>query len=102
MKLTSSNKHGLGWVGLGRIASVDEVTNQVASEPHSIGTSIVGDYAIPQPWCGQFLCASRGCTQTVEGAYYRDWEKLSANGNMKWPTWNSTGVHVNQMRVNST
>lgn len=59
-----------------RIISVEEVANQVASEPHPIGTHIVPDEAIPEPWRERFLCASYGSTRVVEGAYLRDWLKF--------------------------
>ena len=64
------------WLGSGRIATVDVVTNQVASEPHPIGISIVRDDAIPEPWRERFLCASYGSTRVAEGAYLHDWLKF--------------------------
>ncbi|POF88367.1 hypothetical protein BGP80_10495 [Pseudomonas putida] len=64
------------WIGSGRIATLDEVIKQVASEPNPPGICIVRDDAIPEPWRERFLCASRGSTRLVEGAYYQDWEKF--------------------------
>ena len=64
------------WLGLGRIATVDELANQVASEPHPIGTPIVRDETIPEPWRERFLCASYGSTRVAEGAYLHDWLKF--------------------------
>lgn len=56
--------------------SVDQVLNEVVSEPHPIGTSIVREEAIPQPWRERFLCASRGSTRVEDGAYFHDWLKF--------------------------
>lgn len=64
------------WLGSGRIATVDEVANQVATEPHPIGTPIVRDEAIPEPWRERFLCASYGSTRVAEGGYLHDWLKF--------------------------
>lgn len=33
-----------------RILTLNEVANEVASEPHPVGLSIVRDDAIPEPW----------------------------------------------------
>ncbi len=63
-------------LGAQRIISVEEVANQVTSEPHPIGIAIVRDDAIPEPWRERFLCASYGSTRVVEGAYLRDWLKF--------------------------
>ena len=69
------------WIGPGRVTTVEEVASQVMSEPHSIGTSIVRDEAIPEPWRERFLCASLGSTRVAEGAYLHDWQKFLS----KWP-----------------
>ncbi len=74
--LDEIDKQEQAWLGLGRIATVDEVTNQVASESHPIGTPIVRDEAIPEPWRERFLCASYGSTRVAEGAYLHDWLKF--------------------------
>lgn len=67
-------------LGTGRIITLDEVANQVAAEPHPIGTHIVRDDAIPEPWRECFMCASCGSTRVPEGAYLHDWLKFIA----KW------------------
>ena len=56
--------------------SPDQVLGIVPSERHPIGTFIVRDEAIPQPWRERFKCASRGSTRVEEGAYLCDWEKF--------------------------
>ena len=80
------------WLGSGRIATVDEVTNQVASEPHPIGTSIVRDDAIPEPWRERFLCASYGSTRVDEGAYLQDWLKFLSK-------WQQEMTHLERHRA---
>ncbi|ENY74010.1 hypothetical protein C206_29438 [Pseudomonas putida TRO1] len=80
------------WLGSGRIATVDEVTNQVASEPHPIGTSIVRDDAIPEPWRERFLCASYGSTRVDEGAYLHDWLKFLSK-------WQQEMTHLERHRA---
>lgn len=69
------------WLGPGRVTTVEEVANQIVSESHPIGTSIVRDDAIPEPWRERFLCASVGSTRVAEGAYLHDWQKFI----LKWP-----------------
>lgn len=80
------------WLGSGRIATVDEVTNQVASEPHPIGTSIVRDDAIPEPWRERFVCASLGSTRVAEGAYLHDWLKFLSK-------WQQEMTHLGRHRA---
>lgn len=52
----------------------------MASERRPIGTYIVRDDAIPEPWRERFMCASYGSTRVAEGAYLHDWLKFIA----KW------------------
>lgn len=59
-----------------RIISFEEVANQVTSKSHPIGTHIVPDEAIPEPWRERFLCASYGSTRVDEGAYMHDWQNF--------------------------
>jgi len=80
------------WLGSCRIATVDEVTNQVASEPHSIGISIVRDNSIPEPWRERFMCASYGSTRVPEGAYLHDWLKFIAK-------WKQEMAHLERHRA---
>lgn len=80
------------WLGSGRIATVDEVANQVASEPHPIGTSVVLDNAIPEPWRERFLCASYGSTRVAEGAYLHDWQKFLSK-------WQQEMAHLERHRA---
>ncbi|MDH4552761.1 hypothetical protein E8E68_22995 [Pseudomonas sp. BN607] len=80
------------WLGSGRIATVDEVANQVASEPHPIGISIVRDDAIPEPWRERFMCASYGSTRVPEGAYLHDWLKFIAK-------WKQEMMHLERHRA---
>ncbi len=80
------------WLDSGRIATVDEVANQVASEPHPIGTSIVRDDAIPEPWRERFMCASYGSTRVSEGAYLHDWLKFIAK-------WKQEMMHLERHRA---
>lgn len=80
------------WLGSGRIATVDEVTNQVASEPHPIGISVVRDDAIPEPWRERFLCASYGSTRVDEGAYLHDWLKFLSK-------WQQEMTHLGRHRA---
>lgn len=80
------------WLGSCRIATVDEVTNQVVSEPHSIGISIVRDSSIPEPWRERFLCASYGSTRVDEGAYLHDWLKFLSK-------WQQEMTHLERHRA---
>lgn len=80
------------WLGSGRIATVDELANQVASEPHPIGISIVRDDAIPEPWRERFMCASYGSTRVPEGAYLHDWLKFIAK-------WKQEMMHLERHRA---
>lgn len=80
------------WLGSGRIATVDEITNQVASEPHPIGTPIVREEAIPEPWRERFLCASYGSTRVAEGAYLHDWLKFLSK-------WQQEMTHLQRHRA---
>lgn len=80
------------WLGPGRIATVDELANQVASEPHPIGISIVRDDAIPEPWRERFMCASYGSTREPEGAYLHDWLKFIAK-------WKQEMMHLERHRA---
>lgn len=79
-------------LGSGRIATVDELINQVASEPHPIGTPIVPDQAIPEPWRERFVCASYGSTRVAEGAYLHDWQKFIAK-------WKQEMAHLERHRA---
>ena len=74
------------------IATVDEVTNQVGSEPHPIGIHIVPDEAIPEPWRERFMCASYGSTRVPEGAYLHDWLKFIAK-------WKQEMAHLERHRA---
>ncbi|WP_182374869.1 hypothetical protein [Pseudomonas putida] len=80
------------WLGSGRIATVDEVANQVASVLHPIGTPIVRDEAIPEPWRERFLCASYGSTRVAEGAYLHDWLKFLSK-------WQQEMTHLERHRA---
>lgn len=80
------------WLGSGRIATVDEVANQVASEPHPIGIAILRDDAIPEPWRERFSCASYGSTRVVEGAYLHDWLKFLSK-------WQQEMTHLERHRA---
>ena len=80
------------WLGSGRIATVDELANQLASEPHPIGISIVRDDAIPEPWRERFLCASYGSTRVDEGVYLHDWLKFIAK-------WKQEMIHLELHRA---
>lgn len=80
------------WLGSVRIATVEEVANQVASEPHPIGTLIVPDEAIPEPWRERFVCASYGSTRVSEGAYLHDWLKFIAK-------WKQEMAHLERHRA---
>ncbi|MDH4847921.1 hypothetical protein E8E71_29860 [Pseudomonas sp. BN605] len=80
------------WLGSGQIATVDEVANQVASEPHPIGTPIVRDDSIPEPWRERFLCASYGSTRVAEGAYLHDWLKFLSK-------WQQEMTHLQRHRA---
>jgi len=80
------------WLVSCRIATVDEVTNQVGSEPHPIGTHIVPDEAIPEPWRERFMCASYGSTRVPEGAYLHDWLKFIAK-------WKQEMAHLKRHRA---
>lgn len=80
------------WLGSGRIATVDEVTNQVASESHPIGTPIVRDEGIPEPWRERFLCASYGSTRVAEGAYLHDWLSFLSK-------WQQEMIHLERHRA---
>jgi hypothetical protein len=80
------------WLGSSRIATVHEVTNQVGSEHHSIGISIVQENSIPEPWRERFLCASYGSTRVVEGAYLQDWQKFLSK-------WQQEMTHLERHRA---
>jgi hypothetical protein len=60
----------------GQPLSADQVLGIVPSERHPIGTFIVRDEAIPQPWRERFKCASLGSTRIEEGAYLCDWGEI--------------------------
>lgn len=75
-----------------RILSVEEISNQVTAEPHPIGTSIVRDDAIPEPWRERFLCASYGSTRVAEGAYLHDWLKFLSK-------WQQEMTHLERHRA---
>ncbi|AMM03011.1 MULTISPECIES: hypothetical protein [Pseudomonas] len=80
------------WLGSGRITTVDEIAYQVASEPHSIGISIVRDDAIPEPWRERFLCSSYGSTRVAEGGYLHDWLKFLSK-------WQQEMTHLERHRA---
>ena len=80
------------WLGPGRVTTVEEVANQVTSESHPIGTSIVRDDAIPEPWRERFLCASYGSTRVDDGAYLHDWLKFIAK-------WKQEMMHLERHRA---
>lgn len=80
------------WLGSGQIATVGEVANQVASEPHPIGTPIVPDKATPEPWRERFLCAGYGSTRVAEGGYLHDWLKFLS-------TWQQEMTHLERHRA---
>ena len=61
-----------------RILSVEEISNQVTAEPHPIGTSIVRDDAIPEPW--------------REGGYLHDWLKFLSK-------WQQEMTHLERHRA---
>ncbi|KKK08047.1 hypothetical protein EGJ22_06520 [Pseudomonas sp. p99-361] len=75
-----------------RILSVEEISNQVTAEPHPIGTSIVRDDAIPEPWRERFLCASYGSTRVAEGGYLHDWLKFLSK-------WQQEMTHLERHRA---
>lgn len=56
--------------------SIEQVFELVPSAKSRTGIAIVRDEDIPRPWRQRFLCASRGSTRLVEGAYLKDWEKF--------------------------
>lgn len=91
MKLTSSNKPGLGKVG----------SSPLTRSPIRWHQSPI---RLEHPSYGTTLYRSRGVggSYARAGALHICWKvrttgigrSLSAHGNVKWPTWNSTGVHV--------
>lgn len=75
-----------------RIITVDEVANQVTSEPHPMGKHIVRDEDLPEPWRERFMCASYGSTRLPEGAYLHDWLKFIAK-------WKQEMTHLERHRA---
>lgn len=69
-----------------------ELQELVRPESRSDGRKIVRDESIPQPWRQRFLCASRGSTRFVEGAYFDDWEKFLRE-------WDAEMAHLERCRV---